>query len=925
MGSTRARRARTLVGRRAECEFLDTVLADARAGRSRVVVLRGEAGSGKTALLDFVAGRDAGWQVATAVGIELEMELAYSGLHQLCSPMLDHLDRLPTPQRGALATVFGHEPGPAPDRFLVGLATLTLLAEVADRQPLVCLIDDAQWLDDASARIFSFVARRLLAERIALVCAVRSGVGDDTLSGLPVLPVDGLGDSDARALLLESMHGPLDAAVCEQLINESRGNPLALLELPRTWTITDVAGGFGLPMHQPVVSSVEESFVTRLLPLPSETQLLVLTAAAEPLGDPLLLHRAAGILGLDMAMSGPAVDAGLLDVTERVAFAHPLVRSAAYHSATADDRYRVHHALAQATDAERDPDRCVWHRARATPTPNEDVAAELEHSADRARARGGVAAAAAFLERASALSPDPGKRARRALAAAEAKQLAGAHQAASRLLGIAVRGSLDELESAVAQRLKGQIALDMRRAGEAAPFLLEAARRLEPLKPELARDTYLDALQAASIGGRFSEETLRRTAEAARHAAAPGEARSAEDVLLAGLAIRFTDGYPTAAAPLKQALGAFRDQAPDTVQDVRWPGIVRRIAPDLFHDEAWHDLARRSVQLARDRGALGVLPLALNNLSLVRTYEGDLEAAGALVEESDAITDVTGEGRILFAALTLAGFRGDEAAVSEQIATGEAAASDRGEGVMLTVGEHARALLNNGLARYDAARTAAESGSSRDQLLLSNCSMIELVEAAVRSGRTDLAAVTLERLGERTQAAGTEWALGIEARSRALLNEGPQAEALYLEAIDRLARTRIAPERARAHLLYGEWLRRERRRVDAREQLRTAHDMLATFGMDAFAERARRELAATGEKVRQRRAETLDELTAQEAQIAQLAHDGLSNPQIAAQLFLSARTVEWHLRKVFQKLGVSSRRDLSRAFASRGRQPSAPV
>ena len=465
----------------------------------------------------------------------------------------------------------------------------------------------------------------------------------------------------------------------------------------------------------------------------------------------------------------------------------------------------------------------------------------------------------------------------------------------------------------------------MRRGGEAAPFLLDAARRLESLNPELARDTYLEALQAASIGGRFSEETLRRTAEAARNAPTPGDARSAEDVLLAGLAIRFTDGYATAAAPLKQALGAFRDQPPGTVQDVRWPGIVRRIAPDLFHDEAWHDLARRSVQLARDRGALGVLPLALNNLALVRIYEGDLEAAAALVEESDAITDVTGEGRILFGALTLAGFRGDEAAVSKQIATGEAAASDRGEGVMLTVGEHARALLNNGLGRYDAARTTAESGSARDQLFLANCSMIELVEAAARSGRTDLAAVALERLGERTQAAGTEWALGIEARSRALLNEGPPAEELYLEAIDRLARCRIAPERARAHLLYGEWLRRESRRVDAREQLRTAHDMLAASGMDAFAERARRELAATGEKVRLRRAETLDELTAQEAQIAQLAHDGYSNPEIAAQLFLSARTVEWHLRKVFQKLGVSSRRDLSQAFASHGRQPSAPA
>jgi ATP/maltotriose-dependent transcriptional regulator MalT len=389
-------------------------------------------------------------------------------------------------------------------------------------------------------------------------------------------------------------------------------------------------------------------------------------------------------------------------------------------------------------------------------------------------------------------------------------------------------------------------------------------------------------------------------------------------LLLAGLAIRFTDGYAAASALLKQALEAIRDQAPGMVRDVRWPGIARRIAPELFDYETWHDLATRSVQLARDRGALGVLPLALNNLALVRIYGGNLEAAGALVEESDAITELTGEGRILFGGLTLAGFRGDEAAVSNQVATGEAAASDRGEGVMLTVGEHARALLFNGLGRYDAARTTAESGSARDQLFLASISMIELVEAATRSDRTDLAAVAFERLAERTHAAGTQWALGIEARSRALLNDGPPAEALYLEAIDRLARCPIAPEQARAHLLYGEWLRRESRRVDAREQLRTAHDMLAEIGMKAFAERARRELAATGEKVRRRRAETLDDLTAQEAQIAQLAHDGCSNPEIAAQLFLSSRTVEWHMHKVFAKLGISSRRELDAALPKAG-------
>lgn len=910
-----------LLGRRAECDFLDAALAEALEGRSRAVVVRGEAGCGKTALLEFVVERAAGWSVATAVGIESEMELAYSGLHQLCAPMLHNIDQLPTPQRDALATVFGLRTGEAPDRFLVGLATLTMLADVAEQRPLLCVIDDAQWLDAASAQILLFVGRRLLAERIVLVCAARTEIGTDVLDGLPELSMTGLRDSDARALLLEHLQGSFDAAVCDQIVSESHGNPLALLELPRSWNLADLAGGFGLPARHPVVSRIEQSYAKRLVVLPTDTRLLVLAAAAEPVGDPVLLQRAVGILGIEMAAAAPAVDAGLLDVRGRIKFAHPLVRSAAYGSAPDDERQRVHRALAEATDPENDRDRRAWHRARGTRQPDEDVAAELERSAGRAQARGGVAAAAAFLERAASLSPDPATRARRSLAAAAAKQLAGDPQAASRLLAIATGGSLDELEHALAQRLNGQIALDLRRGGEAVPFLLDAARRLESLDPELTRDTYLEALQAASIGGRFSEQTLRRTAEAARNAPPSGDARSPDDLLLAGLAIRFTDGYAAAAAPLKQALRAFRDQEQGVAQDVRWPGIARRIAPELFDDEAWHDLATRSAQLARHRGALGVLPLALNNLATLRTFEGDLEAAAALVEESDAIADVTGEGKILFGGLTLAGFRGDAAAVSQHIATGEAAASDRGEGVMLTVGEHVRALLYNGLGRYDAARTAAESGSAQDELCLSGWSMTELVEAAARSNRADLAASTLERLAERTQAAGTEWALGIEARSRALLNEGPPAEELYREAIDRLARCRIAPERARAHLLYGEWLRREGRRVDAREQLRTAHDMLDAIGMEAFAERARRELLATGERARKRTDDTRGDLTAQEAQIAQLAREGHSNPEIGAQLFLSPRTVEWHLRKVFTKLDISSRRELDAALSKETREP----
>lgn len=909
-----------LLGRQAECEALDQLLADALAGTSRVVVLRGEAGVGKTALLDYLSGHVAGWHVATAVGVESEMELAYSGLHQLCAPMLSMLDRLPAPQRTALATVFGRDTGPAPDRFLIGLATLTLFAEIAEQQPLICIIDDAQWLDDASEQILGFVARRLLAERIALVCAVRSGIGDDVLTRLPELSVDGLSEGEARTLLLENVHGPLDASVCEQIITESHGNPLALLELPRTWNAAELAGGFGFPVSHQVIGKIEQSYARRLQLLPLETQLLVLAAAAEPLGDPIVLDRAVKELGIDAASVGPAQDAALLHVGTRVEFAHPLVRSASYSLAPAEDRRRIHRALALATDADRDPDRHAWHLAGAAAGPDEEVALELERSAGRAEARGGLAAAAAFLERASTLSPEAANRARRALEAAEVEQLAGAPQAALTLLATAIEGPLDELESAQATRLRGQIALDLRRGGEAVPFLLDAAGRLEGVEPRMARETYLEALRAGSIGGRLSEEMLRRAAEAARKAPALEGAPSADDLLLDGLAVRFTDGYAAGAATLKRALGAFRDQDPHE-QDVRWPGFARRVAPDLFDDETWHTLATQSVQLARDRGALGVLPLALNNLASLCSFEGDLEAAEALLEESDAIASVTGAPRILFGRLTLAGFRGDESAVAELIEAGEAAAIARGEGVELTFGEHARALLYNGLGRYDDALPAAESASSRDELCVSELSMPELVEAATRSGATDLAAAGLERLSERTRAAGSEWGLGIEARSRALLSEGSAAEALYREAIDRLGRCRVAPERARAHLLYGEWLRRTGRRVDAREQLRTAHDMLVAIGMEAFAERARRELVATGEKARRRTEETRNDLTAQEGQIAQLAREGYSNPEIGAQLFLSPRTVEWHLRKVFTKLDISSRKELRAALPAKTREP----
>jgi len=907
-----------LLGRRRECEALDRLVADAAAGRSRVSVLRGEAGVGKSALLGYLSSRAADSQVVRAVGVESEMELAYAGLHQLCAPLLDRLGRLPGPQRDALATVFGRSAGAAPDRFLVGLATLTLLAEAAEQEPLICIVDDAQWLDQASAQILGFVARRLLAERIAIVCAARTEAGDGVLAGLPEFAVRGLGDSDARALLLDSVPGPIDARVCDQIVAESHGNPLALLELPRTWDVADLAGGFGLPGGQPVAGRIEQSYVRRLQQLPYDTRLLVLAAAAEPLGDPILLHRAAGMLGIDLAAGGPAQDGGLLELGGRVEFAHPLVRSAAYRSAAADDRRRVHRALAEATVAETDPDRRAWHRARAAPGPDEQVAAELERSADRAQARGGVAAAAAFLQRSAELTVDPARRAERALAAAQVSFQAGAFGTA---LGLAAEaeaqgsGPLDEFQRARVDLVRGRVAFASGDGSDAAAtLLLNAARRLEPFDPELARETYLVAWGAGVLAGPVAGgDVFSEICRAARALPPrPGPARPL-DLLLDGLALLTTDGHAAAIPTLQRAARALADLP---VADLlRWGWMVQSASMTVWDDDGWRATCARNVRLVRDAGALAELPIHLSGLGMARSWAGDLAGAAAIAAEADSVAAATGSRSAPEAMLRIWALQGREAEAAAAIE--QAVAS--GPGVAIYA-NWAAAVLYNGLARYEKAAEAARQATSNTfDYFVSAWGLPELIEAAARAGKPGLARDALERLATVTQACGTDVALGIEARSRALLTYGTPADDQYREAIERLGRTRLRPELARAHLLYGEWLRREGRRADARAQLRAAHEMFTSFGMEAFAERTGRELAATGEKARKRSPETREELTPQEEQIARLARDGLSNPEIGAQLFVSARTVEWHLRNVFAKLGIASRRQLRTALPEDGR------
>ncbi|MHB8693613.1 MAG: helix-turn-helix transcriptional regulator [Solirubrobacteraceae bacterium] len=898
-----------LYGRRVERGALERLLDAVRGGQSRVLVVSGEPGVGKTALLESAIGSASGFRVARAVGVESEMELAFAALQQLCAPLLDLLDRLPAPQRDALGVAFGLQAGDAPDRFLVGLAVLSLLAEVAEEQPFLAVVDDAQWLDRASAQVLVFVARRLLAESVALVLVTREP--GDELQGFQELVVEGLRDGDARALLSSAVRVPLDEEVRDRLVAETRGNPLALLELPRGLTPAELAGGFGLLDAPGLSGRIEDGFRRRLAGLPADTQRLLLVAAAEPVGDPVLVWRAADRLGI--AVKAASETDGLLAIDARVTFRHPLVRSAVYRAASPEKRQAAHRALADATDPEVDPDRRAWHLAQATPGLDEDVASELERSAGRAQARGGLAAAAAFLERAAVLTPEPSRRAARALAAAQAKHQAGAFDSALRLVNIAEAGPLGELQRAQVDLLRGQIAFSLGRSSDAPPLLLKAAKRLEPLDQRLARDTYLEALTAVFFPGILaSDESVLETARAARAAPTSSQPPRASDLLLDGLGLLITDGYAAGTPTLRTAVNAFRDEHISRGEGRRWLSLASRLAAFLWDDETWDVLSARFVQLARDAGALSVLPMALATRSAAHLFAGEFVMASSLLEEVAAINEVTGASLAPYVGLAHVAFHGREAEAAQLIEATTQELVRRGEGKAgLTFVHWVTAVLHNGLGQYEEALTAAQHAAEDTHASWwRNWGSVELIEAAARSGKADLAVDALAQLSQATGASRTDWALGVEARSRGLLTDGEAAEPLYREAIQRLERTRVRVELARAHLLYGEWLRRERRRLDAREQLRTAHQLFTEFGMEAFAERARVELEATGEHARKRTVETRDDLTPQEAQISRLAANGATNQEIAAQLFISPSTVDYHLRKTFRKLGIKSRHQL---------------
>ncbi len=896
-----------------ERERLDAMLARARHGQSAVLVIGGEPGIGKTALLRYAARQASGLRIAEIEGIQAEMELPCAGIHRLCAPMLDKVEVLAEPQHDALRVALGISSGDAPDRFLVAVAVLNLLSATAEQRPLLCLVDDAQWLDAASLEALGFVARRLVAEPMAMIFSLREPITTRALDGLPQLSLEGLDEPDAHALLSRAVPGRLDDRVRYRIIAETGGNPLALVELSQRMTPSERAGGFAPPAAGDLPTRLEERYLRRVAELPEATRRLMLVAAAEPLGDAALLWRAADRLSTDPGAAAPAIEAGLLEIDDRVRFHHPLVRSAVYRAASPDERRRVHDALAEVSDPELAADRRAWHRALAAAEPDEAVAADLERSAGRAQGRGGPAAAAGLLERAAALTPDPALQAGRALAAAEASFQAGNFESTQRLLATAESGPLDGFQRARAALLRGHAAVVSRYGNNAAPLLLDAAKQLEPFDVSLARRAYLTAWHAAAAANHLGgKSVLLEVGRAVRALPPLPPDPHALDLVVEGFALLVTDGHAVAMPILERAA---REVMHLPVEDVVQSGVhVGGVRSAIWDDEALA-VYERHAHVVREAGALGELPIHLQALALELAWRGDLARARRLIAEADSISTSTGSEVPPFALLRILALEGREAEASRLIGTVIQDGTTLGQGQAVMVAYWAAAVLYNGLGRYeDAAAASGEVVTNSIFPLLTMWALFELLEASARIGDTKVARDALDDLVATTQPARSGFSRGIAARCRALLDGGDAAEASYREAIKQLDRAGVRTELARAHLMFGEWLRREGRLGEARERLRAAEDMFAEIGMEAFAKRAQRELVAAGAKVRKRPVESREDLTAQEEQIALLARDGLTNAQIGSQLFLSSRTVEWHLHNVFGKLGIASRGGLQGAL-----------
>jgi DNA-binding CsgD family transcriptional regulator len=904
-----------LVGRDGDAAALDTLLEDGRAGRGRALMLWGEPGIGKTALLERAVVGAVGMQVLRVAGLESEAKLSFAALRQFLEPLLTEIADVSLDQRDALERSLGLPGGDSADPYLVDLGVLALLVAAAEKQPVLCVVDDAQWLGQGSGEALAFAAHRLEGLRIVMLFVVEEPLDDgEVFEGLGSRQVVGLSDDDAGKLLDTAVW--LEAGVRARLVAGMAGNPLALLSVAKELSSDQLQGAAPLPDPLPLGERLEGSLLRRVRSLPVDTQALLLLVAAEPGGDAELLWRAADGLELGSEALRPVEGQGLLDIGPEIGFRHPFLQRVLLAAATVDERRQVHLALAEAADPDSEPDRRAWHRAASASGPDETLASDLEQSAPAARQRGGYAAAAALLRRAAEVTPDGKARAQRLLGAAEAELAAGAAPGAEALLAELDLERPDKQERARAERLRARLEFAVGSGRDSSAALLETARSLAPRNVRLARDTYLDALEFALWAGRLG--TNGSALETARAASAappllPGSKATAPDLLLDGFAAVLTEGHTAGAPLLRRAIEAVLKE-----RQMRWTGLAFVAAFEVWDDEALHRVAARRIELARRAGALTVLPHALTQLGVYEVVVGRLGAAEALIVEAREIATAARMSGVIGSAelgmLLVSAWRG-EATTRPLAAATTRDANARGLGAFVSCAQLALAILELGLGHYEAALSAAHA-ASLDPAIATR-TLPELVEAAARSGDSEVTAAAVKRLAETVLPSGTEWGLGVLATSRALASENGDAETLYLEGIDRLGRCRARPQLARAKLVYGEWLRRQRRRRDAREQLRAAYEMLASMGLGGFAERARIELLATGERARHRPAQSDEPLTPHELRIADLVAEGASNVEIAEQLFISPKTVEYHLHKIFRKLGISSRTQVARALELR--------
>lgn len=915
-----------VVGRDAELGEIERLVASVRDGGSGVVVVRGGAGIGKTTLLDAASAAASDLLVLRVAGVEAELALGFAGLHQLLMPLSEMFGVLPVPQASALEGAFGLG-STVPDRFFVALAALTLLSHAAADRGLLVVVDDAQWLDQESADALRFVARRIDADRIGLLWAVRepSLVGD-SVGEFPTVWLGGL-DDDAAASLLASVHGErIDPFVRDRLIADADGNPLALVELAGGLSRAQLAGLTPLPERRPITGAVEASFLRAVRALPALTQLLVLVAAADPTGNPVLLWRAGTVLGFDAAAAGPAVSAGLIQIDVAVSFRHPLLREVVYRGAAGGDRRRVHRALADATSADRDPDRRAMHLAEAALGPDEAVAGGLQRAAERAGDRGGYAASATLLERAAQLTPAPAQRAVRLLRAAQANFGAGALARARDQLAAAVPELDDEFLAAQARRMEGNLALvgvgrtasnDPSPLGgsDAAALLVEAAVAMSRFDLQMARDTFVDAFSAVSLLGSWSRLSLHDVASRmARTGPASTSAGAAADALHDGFADVFSDRYASAIPRLRAGLDGLRGDgagAPDW--HVMTMGVWASFAIGDYATARLllDDVTRR----ARERGAVSYLAPAFFHLGCWELAVGTLAAADACCSQRRLLLDVRGlESGVDGPTLVVQAWRGREVDVRAGAPDALRRGERRGHGWTVSLARRALMLLELGQGNYDAAAAAVPSTGWDLDLISGPFNAADAVEALVRAGRLDDAHDHLGWLTDRAAGSGATVEAGLCHLSRAVLGDVDDVEGEFVAAISLLDGSAGRHHVGRAQLLFGEWLRRGRRRADARRELRLAYDLLSSAGADGFAERARLELLATGARARRRVAGPDVELTAQEQRVARLAAVGATNAEIAAELFISPYTVDHHLRNVFGKLGLTSRRQLARAL-----------